>query len=239
MLAFPDHDRPERRHARAAAPRPGRHRGDIRPAPGHPDAHPPRRTELAGAACDAARRQPDRSPPAAPRSRGSWPRDPPGDPPRGGPSTPRVRRHRRGTGPLPDQLRRPREWSSRGDPLDRRRGTGRRRVRGAPSAHEGSTPTAPGGPAACRRRRCSIAPASWRSSRTSRATSPRPSSATDGVIRLVERNCAIHRVSSEHAAACQAELDLFRELLGTDVQRETHIAAGDRCCTYRIGGATD
>lgn len=61
----------------------------------------------------------------------------------------------------------------------------------------------------------------------------------DGVIRLVERNCAIHRVSSEHAAACQAELDLFRELLGTGVQRETHIAAGDRCCSYRIGGATD
>jgi predicted ArsR family transcriptional regulator len=62
---------------------------------------------------------------------------------------------------------------------------------------------------------------------------------TDGVIRLVERNCAIHRVSSEHAAACQAELELFRELLGTDVQRETHIATGDRCCSYRIGGATD
>src|SRR4029079_748929 len=61
----------------------------------------------------------------------------------------------------------------------------------------------------------------------------------DGVIRLVERNCAIRRVSSEHAAACQAELDLFRELLGTDVERETHIAAGDRCCTYRIGGPTD
>jgi predicted ArsR family transcriptional regulator len=61
----------------------------------------------------------------------------------------------------------------------------------------------------------------------------------DGVIRLVERNCAIHRVSSEHAAACQAELDLFRELLGADVQRETHIAAGDRCCSYRIDGATD
>ena len=62
---------------------------------------------------------------------------------------------------------------------------------------------------------------------------------TDGTIRLVERNCAIHRVSSEHAAACQAELDLFRELLGTSVERETHIAAGDRCCTYRIGSATD
>jgi len=61
----------------------------------------------------------------------------------------------------------------------------------------------------------------------------------DGVIRLVERNCAIHRVSAEHAAACQAELDLFRDLLGTDVVRETHIAAGDRCCSYRIGSPTD
>lgn len=63
---------------------------------------------------------------------------------------------------------------------------------------------------------------------------------TDGVIRLVERNCAIHRVAAATSAACEAELDLFREVLGTDVERETHIAAGDRCCTYRIGApATD
>ena len=61
----------------------------------------------------------------------------------------------------------------------------------------------------------------------------------DGVIRLVERNCAIHRVAADNGAACQAELDLFREILGPDVQRETHIAAGDRCCTYRIGSASD
>jgi len=61
----------------------------------------------------------------------------------------------------------------------------------------------------------------------------------DGVIRLIERNCAIHRVAAATSAACQAELDLFREILGPDVQRETHIAAGDRCCTYRIGSATD
>jgi len=61
---------------------------------------------------------------------------------------------------------------------------------------------------------------------------------TDGVIRLVERNCAIHRVAADTTAACRAELELFRELLGPDVVRETHIATGDRCCTYRIGGAT-
>ena len=61
---------------------------------------------------------------------------------------------------------------------------------------------------------------------------------TDGVIRLIERNCAIHRIAADSAAACRAELELFRELLGTDVVRETHIAAGDRCCTYRIGSPT-
>lgn len=59
----------------------------------------------------------------------------------------------------------------------------------------------------------------------------------DGVIRLVERNCAIHRIAADTGAACQAELDLFREILGSDVERETHIATGDRCCTYRIGEA--
>jgi predicted ArsR family transcriptional regulator len=62
---------------------------------------------------------------------------------------------------------------------------------------------------------------------------------TDGVIRLIERNCAIHRVAADTTAACQAELELFREFLGPDVVRETHIAAGDRCCTYRIGSPTD
>jgi predicted ArsR family transcriptional regulator len=61
----------------------------------------------------------------------------------------------------------------------------------------------------------------------------------DGVIRLIERNCAIHRVAADNGAACQAELDLFREILGPDVERETHIAAGDRCCTYRIGIVSD
>jgi predicted ArsR family transcriptional regulator len=60
----------------------------------------------------------------------------------------------------------------------------------------------------------------------------------DGVIRLVERNCAIHHVAAGNAAACQAELDLFRDVLGAEVERETHIVAGDRCCTYRIGGSS-
>ena len=58
--------------------------------------------------------------------------------------------------------------------------------------------------------------------------------AGDGTMRIREHNCAIHRVASDNPAACRAELELFRTVLGADVVRETHIAAGDRCCSYRI-----
>ncbi|HET7703763.1 MAG TPA: hypothetical protein VFK35_10200, partial [Candidatus Limnocylindrales bacterium] len=56
----------------------------------------------------------------------------------------------------------------------------------------------------------------------------------DGTIRLREHNCAIFDVARGEIAACQAELDLFREVLGANVVRETHIASGDRCCSYRV-----
>jgi predicted ArsR family transcriptional regulator len=56
----------------------------------------------------------------------------------------------------------------------------------------------------------------------------------DGSIRLVEHNCAIFQVASESERACQAELELFGDVLGADVVRVSHIAAGDRCCTYRV-----
>ncbi len=58
----------------------------------------------------------------------------------------------------------------------------------------------------------------------------------DGTIRLVEHNCAIFEVAREHERACQAELELFGDVLGADLVRESHIAAGDRCCSYRVVG---
>lgn len=61
----------------------------------------------------------------------------------------------------------------------------------------------------------------------------------DGVIRIREHNCAIHRVATNHQAACRAELELFGDVLGVAVERETHIAKGDRCCTYRIAATDD
>jgi len=56
----------------------------------------------------------------------------------------------------------------------------------------------------------------------------------DGTIRLREHNCAIFDVARGQRSACDAELDLFREVLGADVVRDTHIASGDRCCSYRV-----
>ena len=61
----------------------------------------------------------------------------------------------------------------------------------------------------------------------------------DGTIRLREHNCAIYHIAEGSPAACQAELELFTEILGADVVREQHIASGDRCCTYRIAERTD
>jgi predicted ArsR family transcriptional regulator len=56
----------------------------------------------------------------------------------------------------------------------------------------------------------------------------------DGSIQLREHNCAIFHVAKGTPSACQAELDLFRDVLGADVVRESHIASGDRCCSYRV-----
>jgi predicted ArsR family transcriptional regulator len=56
----------------------------------------------------------------------------------------------------------------------------------------------------------------------------------DGTIRLREHNCAIFHVAQGSPMACQAELELFSEVLGADVVRTEHIASGDRCCSYRI-----
>lgn len=60
----------------------------------------------------------------------------------------------------------------------------------------------------------------------------------DGAIRLREHNCAIYHVSRDVNSCCVAELALFREVLGADVERESHIAAGDRSCTFRISETT-
>lgn len=51
---------------------------------------------------------------------------------------------------------------------------------------------------------------------------------------LREHNCAILGAATGHPAACRAELQLFGEVLDARVARTSHIASGDRCCTYVI-----
>ncbi len=58
----------------------------------------------------------------------------------------------------------------------------------------------------------------------------------DGTLRLVEYNCAIYHVAKDAPGACRAELAMFRDVLGAPVVRESHIASGDRCCSYRVLG---
>jgi predicted ArsR family transcriptional regulator len=53
-------------------------------------------------------------------------------------------------------------------------------------------------------------------------------------LELREHNCAILGAASGHPAACRAELQLFEEVLDASVVRTSHIASGDRCCTYVI-----
>ena len=61
-----------------------------------------------------------------------------------------------------------------------------------------------------------------------------PAPVLERAVRLIEHNCAIFQVAHGTPAACAAEVALFRDVLDADVERVTHIAAGDRCCTYRI-----
>ena len=56
----------------------------------------------------------------------------------------------------------------------------------------------------------------------------------DGTVRLREHNCAIYHVARDVASCCAAEVALFSEVLGVEVVRESHIAKGDRSCTYRM-----
>ena len=61
----------------------------------------------------------------------------------------------------------------------------------------------------------------------------------DGSIRLRQCNCAIFGIAALSSSPCEAELAMFSEVLGTDVVRESHIASGDRNCTFRIAGSRE
>ena len=58
----------------------------------------------------------------------------------------------------------------------------------------------------------------------------------DGTLLLVEHHCPIADAARTCTGLCQSELELFRRVLGDDVEveRTQHLIAGDMRCAYRI-----
>ncbi|HUY99748.1 MAG TPA: metalloregulator ArsR/SmtB family transcription factor [Thermomicrobiaceae bacterium] len=56
----------------------------------------------------------------------------------------------------------------------------------------------------------------------------------DGTCVLRQYNCVIHRVASCFPGACHFEQQMYRDLLGADVERSSHIATGGSMCCYVI-----
>lgn len=61
----------------------------------------------------------------------------------------------------------------------------------------------------------------------------------DDTTYLVKQyNCAINRIATCFPIACQCEADIFRQLLDADVERASHVLAGDHLCSYVIRART-
>jgi predicted ArsR family transcriptional regulator len=56
----------------------------------------------------------------------------------------------------------------------------------------------------------------------------------DGSYLLTEWNCPQAEVAREYRQLCDQELIVYRELLGTEVFRESRIAGGATHCAYRV-----
>jgi predicted ArsR family transcriptional regulator len=58
----------------------------------------------------------------------------------------------------------------------------------------------------------------------------------DGSFVLTEHNCPVDCVARQHPQLCGQEIALYEDLLGVSLVRDTTIAKGDLCCSYRIPG---
>ena len=60
----------------------------------------------------------------------------------------------------------------------------------------------------------------------------------DGLL-LVEHHCPICEAAAACTNLCSAELQLFRDVLGPDVEvtRTQHLLSGDQRCAYRLRAA--
>ncbi|MCP8884170.1 transcriptional regulator [Devosia sp. XJ19-1] len=62
----------------------------------------------------------------------------------------------------------------------------------------------------------------------------------DGSLLLIENHCPICAAATACQGFCRAELEVFRSVLGPDVEveRQEHIVSGGRRCTYSIKAIT-
>lgn len=62
----------------------------------------------------------------------------------------------------------------------------------------------------------------------------------DGSLLLIENHCPICAAATACQGFCRAELEVFRSVLGPDVEveRQDHIVSGGRRCTYSIKAIT-
>jgi predicted ArsR family transcriptional regulator len=57
---------------------------------------------------------------------------------------------------------------------------------------------------------------------------------SDGSYLISEWNCPLSDLAREYTQICERELFVYRELLETEVYRQSRIAAGDGSCSYRV-----
>ncbi len=60
-------------------------------------------------------------------------------------------------------------------------------------------------------------------------------SVESGTLKLAEHNCAMQVAAEQFPEICAAEADFLREVLESDIKRDTYIPAGCNACQYSIG----
>ena len=56
-----------------------------------------------------------------------------------------------------------------------------------------------------------------------------------GTLKLAEHNCAMQAAAEQFPEICAAEADFLRDVLESDVKRDTYIPEGCNACQYSIG----
>jgi DeoR family suf operon transcriptional repressor len=63
-------------------------------------------------------------------------------------------------------------------------------------------------------------------------------SAESGELKLAQHNCAVRTAAERFPEICAAEADFLREVLQSEIQRDSYIPEGCNACQYSIGPAS-